>query len=36
VLESPEEALRLGLCLATQRVVGRCLDLVGVEAPDRM
>jgi len=36
VLGSPEEAFRLGLCRATQRVIARCLDLVGVEAPERM
>jgi arginyl-tRNA synthetase len=36
VLESEQQAFRLGLCLATQRVIATCLDLVGVEAPDRM
>jgi arginyl-tRNA synthetase len=36
VLGSEQEAFRLGLCLATKSVVARCLDLVGVEAPDRM
>jgi arginyl-tRNA synthetase len=36
VLESEQEAFRLGLCRATQTVIARCLDLVGVEAPDRM
>jgi arginyl-tRNA synthetase len=36
VLESDQEAFRLGLCRATQAVIARCLDLVGVEAPDRM
>jgi arginyl-tRNA synthetase len=36
VLETPEEAFRLRLCRATQLVVARCLDLVGVEAPERM
>jgi arginyl-tRNA synthetase len=36
VLDTPEEAFRLDLCRATQLVVARCLDLVGVEAPDRM
>ena len=36
VLGSPEEAFRLGLCTATKTVVARCLDLVGVEAPDSM
>ncbi len=36
VLESEQEVFRLGLCLATQRVIATCLELVGVEAPDRM
>ena len=36
VLDTPEEAFRLGLCRATQLVVARCLELVGVEARDRM
>jgi arginyl-tRNA synthetase len=36
VIGSPEEAFRLGLCRATQSVIARCLDLVGVEAPERM
>ena len=36
VLESEEQAFRLGLCTATQKVIARCLDLVGVEAPERM
>ena len=36
VLESEQEAFRLGLCRATRAVIGRCLDLVGVEAPERM
>ena len=36
VLESEQESFRLGLCRATQTVIARCLDLVGVEAPDRM
>ena len=36
VLESDEEAFRLELCRATQQVLFRCLDLVGVEAPERM
>jgi arginyl-tRNA synthetase len=36
VLESDQQAFRLGLCRATQRVIATCLDLVGVEAPDRM
>ncbi len=36
VLESEVEAFRLGLCVATQTVIARSLDLVGVEAPERM
>ena len=36
VLESEAEAFRLALCRATQLVVARCLDLIGVEAPERM
>jgi arginyl-tRNA synthetase len=36
VLESEQQAFRLGLCRATQAVIARCLDLVGVEATDRM
>ncbi|HKP18360.1 MAG TPA: arginine--tRNA ligase [Gaiellaceae bacterium] len=36
VLESDAQAFRLGLCRATQTVIAACLDLVGVEAPDRM
>ncbi len=37
VLGSGEaEAFRLGLCSATQVVLARALDLVGVEAPERM
>jgi arginyl-tRNA synthetase len=36
VLGSDEQAFRLGLCRATQTVIARGLDLIGVEAPDRM
>ncbi len=36
VLESEQEAFRLGLCRATRAVIARCLELVGVDAPDRM
>jgi arginyl-tRNA synthetase len=36
VLESEQEGFRLALCRATQTVIARCLDLVGVEAPERM
>jgi arginyl-tRNA synthetase len=36
VIGSPEEAIRLGLCRATMIVIQRALDLIGVEAPERM
>jgi arginyl-tRNA synthetase len=37
VLEAGDaQAFRLGLCKATQTVIARALDLVGVEAPDKM
>ncbi len=36
VIGSDAEAFRLGLCTASQHVIARCLDLVGVDAPDRM
>jgi arginyl-tRNA synthetase len=36
VLGSDQQAFRLGLCSATQTVIARCVDLVGVEAPERM
>jgi arginyl-tRNA synthetase len=36
VLESEQEAFRLALVRATQLVIARCLDLIGVEAPERM
>jgi arginyl-tRNA synthetase len=36
VLGSDAEAFRLGLCRATKAVIARSLDLVGVEAPERM
>ena len=36
VLGSDAEGFRLGLCRATRDVVARSLDLVGVEAPERM
>jgi len=36
VLESDSQAFRLGLVKATQTVIARSLDLVGVEAPERM
>ncbi len=36
VLDSDAEAFRLGLCRATQSVIARSLDLIGVEAPERM
>jgi arginyl-tRNA synthetase len=36
VLGDPAQSFRLGVCAATQRVIARSLDLVGVEAPSRM
>ncbi len=36
VLESEEQAFRLALVTATKSVLARSLDLIGVEAPDRM
>jgi arginyl-tRNA synthetase len=36
VLESEQEAFRLALCEATRTVIARSLDLVGVDAPERM
>jgi arginyl-tRNA synthetase len=36
VLESDEQAFRLGLVTATQAVIARALDLIGVGAPERM
>jgi arginyl-tRNA synthetase len=36
VLGEESAAFRLSLILATQQVVARCLDLIGVEAPDHM
>jgi arginyl-tRNA synthetase len=36
VLESDAESFRLGLCVATKAVLARSLDLIGVEAPNRM
>jgi arginyl-tRNA synthetase len=32
----PVESFRLALCIACQRTIARCLDLLGVEAPDSM
>ncbi|MGH3136456.1 MAG: arginine--tRNA ligase [Gaiellaceae bacterium] len=36
VLESESEGFRLALCAAVQGIVARCLDLIGVDAPERM
>jgi arginyl-tRNA synthetase len=36
VLESEQQAFRLGLVIATKSVLARSLDLIGVAAPDRM
>ena len=36
IVGSEQQAFRLGLCRVTRTAVARCLDLVGVEAPERM
>ena len=36
VLDSENEGFRLALCAAAQGIVARCLDLIGVDAPERM
>ena len=36
VIGSDAEAFRLALCTATQAVVATCLDLLGIDAPERM
>jgi len=36
VLGVDAEPFRVSLCRATQQILARCLDLVGVSAPDRM
>jgi arginyl-tRNA synthetase len=36
VVDSDTESFRLALCRATQHVIARCLDLIGVEGPERM
>ena len=36
VLGSPSEAFRLGLCHAARDVIATALDLIGVDAPERM
>ncbi len=36
VLGADSEGFRLALCAATQGIVARCLDLIGVDAPERM
>jgi arginyl-tRNA synthetase len=36
VIGSDSEAFRLALCVAAQSVVATCLDLLGIDAPERM
>ncbi|MGA9762777.1 MAG: arginine--tRNA ligase [Gaiellaceae bacterium] len=36
VIGSKAQSFRLGLCQATRSVIARCLDLIGVEAPETM
>jgi arginyl-tRNA synthetase len=35
-VEPHKGSARLALCLVSKRVIGRCLDLLGVSAPDSM
>jgi arginyl-tRNA synthetase len=36
VIGSRAQSFRLGICQATRAVIARCLDLIGVEAPETM
>ncbi len=36
VLETDEEPFRLALCTATRDIIATCLDLLGIDAPERM
>jgi len=36
VLDHPNERFRLALCVQAKAVIARCLDLLGVEAPEEM
>jgi arginyl-tRNA synthetase len=36
VIGSKAQSFRLGLCQSTRSVIARCLDLIGVEAPEKM
>jgi arginyl-tRNA synthetase len=36
VIGSKAQSFRLGLCQTTRSVIARCLDLIGVEAPEKM
>jgi arginyl-tRNA synthetase len=36
VIGSKAQSFRLGLCRATRSTIARCLDLIGVEAPEKM
>jgi arginyl-tRNA synthetase len=36
VIGSSAQGFRLGLCQATRSTIARCLDLIGVEAPEKM
>ena len=36
VIGSSAQSFRLGLCQATRSTIARCLDLIGVEAPEKM
>ncbi|MDQ3647800.1 MAG: arginine--tRNA ligase [Actinomycetota bacterium] len=36
VLDTPNEPFRLALCVQAKQVIARCLDLLGIEAPEEM
>jgi arginyl-tRNA synthetase len=36
VVGGPAQSFRLGLSRSTQQVIARCLDLLGIDAPEQM
>ena len=36
MLGDPAQSFRLGLSRSTQQVIARCLDLLGIDAPEQM
>ena len=36
MLGDPAQSFRLGLARSTQQVIARCLDLLGIDAPEQM